>query len=319
MNEPHIDAALRQAEILADDYDDYDTDAALQRVARLSAGPLPGPHTPLAVPVPATSPVPPTRPVAPAPPAPPGTGARTGSETGIDDGPPVPYAAGADPRPAPFGSEQAAHDLNLAATLIVDAPQAAAGLARLLDQDRIEPAGALVFAALLHLAGYREASQFWWQFAAGGGDATAAFCLFLVHQARAEFRDAKYWRAQSRKLARSGPGGGGRITPGHALAPGPGPGGPAGLSGLAPGGSGGAGRGTKAGVPRHLLPESVRHELISRCRHGGKPSLPPRLQALIHSLPVESTDEDFGDIPHPDDRLTTTLPQGPSRHEERLR
>ncbi|MGW4204255.1 glycoprotein [Streptomyces sp. NPDC004726] len=169
-------------------------------------------------------------------------------------------------------AEQAAHDLNLAVSLIVDAPQAATSLQCLLDRDRTEPAGALVFAALLHLAGHREASRFWWQFAAGGGDSTAAFCLYLLHQERAEFRDAAYWRAQSRQLSRPG------ATRPH-------------------------------GVRPPLLAESVRRELISLCRRGHRPTLPPRLEALIHGLPTDATDLDFGDIPRPDHDLTRTLPQ----------
>ncbi|MCS0603732.1 glycoprotein [Streptomyces sp. LP11] len=172
------------------------------------------------------------------------------------------------PLPYPTVHEQAAHDLDLAVSLIVDAPQAHLSLSRLLDSDPIEPEGALVFAALLHLAGYADPAQFWFEFAAGAGSRTAAFCLALLHQQRSEHRTAAYWhsqlRARSRKPAR----------PSHA-----------------------------APQRAALLPDSVRRDLISLCWQGRRPSLPPRLQAVIHSLPVEPADDDFGEIPRPDHTL----------------
>ncbi|MFD7091502.1 hypothetical protein ACFV94_27410 [Streptomyces sp. NPDC059896] len=177
---------------------------------------------------------------------------------------------GAAPRRYPSAHEQAAHDLSLAVALVLNAPEAAASLARLVDHDRIDPEGAVVFAALLHLTGHRDAAQFWWQFAAGGGNRTAAFCLFLAHQQRAEFKDAAYWRRQSRRL----PGSGRPVTP------------PA-LS--------------------SLLPETVRHDLLSQCHHGRHPTLPAALEAVINRLRVDSADEDFGEVPQPGPSLTDDL------------
>jgi hypothetical protein len=164
--------------------------------------------------------------------------------------------------------EQAAHDLDLAVSLIVDAPQACASLTRLLDTDPTEPEGALVFAALLHLAGYREPSQFWLEFAAGAGHRTAAFCLSLLHQQCSEHRTAAHWRTQI-------------DPPSQPFAPPP------------------------TGTLRHphLLPDAVRRELIRRCWEGLRPLLPPRFEAVIHSLPVEHH-SDFGEIPRPDYTLT---------------
>ncbi|MEU1125705.1 glycoprotein [Streptomyces sp. NPDC005899] len=169
--------------------------------------------------------------------------------------------------------EQAAHDLDLAVALIVDSPRAHVSLAGLIDHDRIEPEGALVFAALLHLAGHREQAQFWFEFAAGAGTRTAAFCLFLIHQQRAEYRDAKHWRAQGRQLP----------PPRRPVA--------------------------CTAARRPLLAQEVRDDLISRCQQGRKLALPPRLAALIHSLPVDGVDADFGEIPRPDDTLTSNLSQ----------
>lgn len=216
-----IDAALQAAEALTGTYQDYDTDAALQRVTALAE-------------------------------------ARSKQAATV-----------CGPSPYLTVHEQAVHDLDLAVSLIVDAPQAHRSLARLLDSDPIEPEGALVFAALLHLAGYREPSQFWFEFAAGAGSRTAAFCLSLLHQQRSEHRTAAYWRTQVSISSQT----------------------------AAP---------TATAPPQHapLLPDSVRRDLISRCWQGRRPCLPPRLKAVIHSLPVEPFDEDFGEIPRPDHTLT---------------
>ncbi|WP_053914072.1 glycoprotein [Streptomyces sp. SCSIO 75703] len=173
------------------------------------------------------------------------------------------------PSPYPTAHEQAAHDLDLAVTLIVDSPQAHVSLARLVDHERIEPEGALVFAALLRLAGYGDQAQFWFEFAAGAGNRTAAFCLYLLHQGRAEHRAAAFWRTQAHTAA----------APAEPPVP---------VRGRQP----------------PLLPESVRRELISRCWEGRRPTLPPRVAAVIHGLPVDCADEDFGEIPRPDHALT---------------
>ncbi|WP_446039587.1 hypothetical protein [Streptomyces sp. SID1121] len=170
--------------------------------------------------------------------------------------------------------EQAGRDLDLAVALVLNAPEAAGCLAQLVDHDRIDPQGAVVFAALLHLTGHRDAAQFWWQFAAGGGNRTAAFCLFLAHQQRAEFRDAAHWRAESRRLA--GPG----RTPSDGAPP---------------------------PVPSlsSLLPEAVLHDLIGQCHRGRHPTLPAALEAVVNRLRVDSADEDYGEVPQPDETLVT--------------
>lgn len=218
-----ISDLLNQAEVLADTYSDYDTEAARQRVDTKAESwdPGAGPHA--------------RRPVA--------------------------------------AHEQAARDLDLAVALIVDSPQAATALERLADDDRPDPEGAVVFAALLHLARDHDAAQFWWQFAAGGGNRTAAFCLSLAHGRRAEFSDARHWRAEARRLE------------------------------AAPDGA------TRALAARPLLPESIRHQLLTQCRSGSRPTLPARLEAVINRLPVHP-DLDYGTIPRPVPTLTHDLPQG---------
>ncbi|MEV0778977.1 hypothetical protein ACIBLA_34465 [Streptomyces sp. NPDC050433] len=215
-----ISDLLDAAEVLADTYTDYDTEAARRRV---------GAHA-------------------------------DSSDAGAVPETPRPVAA----------HEQAARDLDLAVALIVDTPQAATALARLADDNRPDAEGAVVFGALLHLTGDHDAAQFWWQFAAGGGNRTAAFCLFLAHGRRAEFSDARYWRAEAR-----------RLSPPDGAAP--------------------------DFATSALLPESIRHQLLTQCRSGSRPTLPARLEAVINRLPV-APDRDFGTIPRPLPTLTHDLP-----------
>ncbi|GAB2609757.1 hypothetical protein GCM10027168_48440 [Streptomyces capparidis] len=182
--------------------------------------------------------------------------------------------------PSPFVSDQerAGHELGLACTLVVRAPGAARSLARLMDTRHPEPAGALVFACLLHLAGRGEATRFWWQFAAGGGSRTAAYCLYLYHRGRAEFRDAGHWRAQARALDPPG--------------------------GEAAGGDGG---------DRPLLPPRVSDDLLERCHRGKPPRLPVGLAEILDRLQAHGVDEYLGAIPRPSAHLAADLTNCPPR------
>lgn len=56
--------------------------------------------------------------------------------------------------------------------------------------------GAQVFACMLYLAGHPESAQFWWQFAAGAGQRSAAYCLYLLHAGLGEMREAAHWLHQ---------------------------------------------------------------------------------------------------------------------------
>ncbi len=60
-----------------------------------------------------------------------------------------------------------------------------------------EPEGARVLACVLELAGRQDSARFWWQYAAGAGDVTAAHCLCLHHLALAEVGEALWWHAQT--------------------------------------------------------------------------------------------------------------------------
>ncbi|MFJ1754998.1 hypothetical protein [Kitasatospora sp. NPDC088134] len=172
------------------------------------------------------------------------------------------------PRPFPSEHLQAAHELDLAASLVLAMPTAAASLDLLVDDRRIHPEGALVLGALLYVAGHRDGAQFWWQFAAGGGSYTAASCLSLLHRSLGEFLDAEVWRRQAETLA-VGP-----RPPQRVL----------------------EARDT-------LLPPGVLAELLALCHEGLDVKLPPRLAAVVHRLPVACDDPEYGELP----QVSTTL------------
>ncbi|PYC72352.1 hypothetical protein C7C46_25785 [Streptomyces tateyamensis] len=65
---------------------------------------------------------------------------------------------------------------------------------------RWEPRGGLVFGCLLDLTGLPFEAQWWWQFAAGAGDLTAAYCLYLHHIRAGELREADHWFRQAAHL-----------------------------------------------------------------------------------------------------------------------
>ncbi|MCQ4041925.1 hypothetical protein ACFOSC_31670 [Streptantibioticus rubrisoli] len=171
-------------------------------------------------------------------------------------------AGAAPPTTAP---EQARHELDLACALVLGAPEAAASLDRLVDHERIDPEGALVFGALLHLAGHGEAAEFWWRFAAGGGSRTAAYCLFLDHRRRGEFRDADHWRGQATRPS-------GAAHPHRAPERADGP---------------------------LLLSESARRDLLVQWHRGRTPRLPRALRGAIARLHDDCAEGDFGRIPRP--------------------
>ncbi|MFE0459623.1 hypothetical protein ACFW1A_10220 [Kitasatospora sp. NPDC058965] len=187
---------------------------------------------------------------------------------------------GADAHPlrrarAPLGAEhrQAAHELNLAATLVLSQPEAAASLHLLAEGEReVHPGGALVLGALLHLTGHAEACQFWLQFAAGGGNPTAASCLALLHASRGEHRDAAFWRQQVDRLATQ------TSAPPRAT-----------------------------DLPWAPLPDTLWTDTLARCHEGVALRLPPRVAAVVHQLPVLGADADLGDIPQPSPSLVRDL------------
>ncbi len=167
------------------------------------------------------------------------------------------------PAPYPTAAAQAEHELDLVCALVLNAPEAAPSLRALVEGQRIDPEGALIFAALLHVAARRHAARFWWQFAAGGGSATAAYCLHLDHQRRGEFHDAAHWHAQATRPSDR---------------------------------SAAVQRCRPTATP--LLPESVRHDLLAQSYDGTSPHLPRAVEAVINSLHVQQFEE-YGDVPEP--------------------
>lgn len=99
----------------------------------------------------------------------------------------------------PTPLDRAGKDLQALTAELLHSDDLAAHLAKLAE----EPAdidGALHFACLLSLADSSEGAQWWWQFAAGAGNATAAYCLHLFHLSRGELRDADHWAHQALTL-----------------------------------------------------------------------------------------------------------------------
>jgi hypothetical protein len=95
---------------------------------------------------------------------------------------------------------QAVRDLYAISAQALHGTDARGYLARLANSKRIDPDGALYFACLLYLADCPEGAQFWWQFAAGAGNPSAAYCMYLVHVGRGELRDAEHWAYQAADL-----------------------------------------------------------------------------------------------------------------------
>ncbi|MFE7114571.1 hypothetical protein ACFU99_04005 [Streptomyces sp. NPDC057654] len=93
---------------------------------------------------------------------------------------------------------EAAEDLRRLCRLVVGQPEALHQMTMFIGAARLpEPAGARVLACVLQLAGREDSARFWWQYAAGAGDTSASYCLFLHHMALAEVSEAAWWHAQA--------------------------------------------------------------------------------------------------------------------------
>ncbi|MEU7132482.1 hypothetical protein [Streptomyces sp. NPDC046261] len=93
--------------------------------------------------------------------------------------------------------DRAWSDLTSMSLVVLHAPSADRDLERFVQARYADRTGALVFACLLHLADHGDGARFWWQFAAGAGDCTAEYCLFLDHARRGEHHDADLWGDRS--------------------------------------------------------------------------------------------------------------------------
>ncbi|CAL9617547.1 hypothetical protein SUDANB58_05758 (plasmid) [Streptomyces sp. enrichment culture] len=107
--------------------------------------------------------------------------------------------------PAPAGHfptlhEQADKRLAALSAQLLHHRDAAEHITQLVNEG-IDADGALRFGCLLNLADEPGSARFWWQFSAGIGNSTAAYCLHLYHLARGELRDADHWALQAAALA----------------------------------------------------------------------------------------------------------------------
>lgn len=98
---------------------------------------------------------------------------------------------------SPGGSRHtAAEDLRtLCETLVSHTPPGT--VAKFVTDQVPEPRAALVLACVLQLTDTDEGARFWWQYAAGAGQAAAAYCLYLHHLALGEGETADFWHRQT--------------------------------------------------------------------------------------------------------------------------
>ncbi|WP_060887511.1 hypothetical protein [Streptomyces caniscabiei] len=102
-------------------------------------------------------------------------------------------------RSDPARLEQAANTLQALCRTMLRDDEASEHLARIADSPT-DAEGALRFGCLLDLAKKPDGALWWWQFAAGAGNAAAAYCLYLFHTRRGDLRDAAHWWYQHRAL-----------------------------------------------------------------------------------------------------------------------
>ncbi|RSO12543.1 hypothetical protein DMH15_40350, partial [Streptomyces sp. WAC 06725] len=91
----------------------------------------------------------------------------------------------------------AAQDLLRLCALVVGEPEALHQMSVFIGGRLLEPDGARVLACVLQLAGREDSARFWWQYAAGAGDTSSAYCLYLHHLSLAEVGEAHWWHAHA--------------------------------------------------------------------------------------------------------------------------
>ncbi|MFI9719395.1 hypothetical protein ACIHFE_07020 [Streptomyces sp. NPDC052396] len=110
----------------------------------------------------------------------------------------APPPAWTEPAPGAHDAGRALRDLTVVSLAVLHAPDAARDLERFIRARSADQGSARVFACLLHFADHRDGARFWWQFAAGAGDGTAEYCLFLDHSCHGEYQDADFWSSRLR-------------------------------------------------------------------------------------------------------------------------
>jgi hypothetical protein len=91
---------------------------------------------------------------------------------------------------------EAAPYLAMLCRTVIEREGALQHMAAFLGRRIPQPDGARVLGCVLQLAGREDSARFWWQFAAGAGDAAAAYCLYLHHLTLGEAWEAELWRRQ---------------------------------------------------------------------------------------------------------------------------
>lgn len=101
-----------------------------------------------------------------------------------------------EPSHKPGPPNAAAEDLRaLCETLVTHTP--ATAVTDFVTDQVPQPRSALVLACVLQLTDTDEGARFWWQYAAGAGQAAAAYCLYLHHLALGERDTADWWHRQT--------------------------------------------------------------------------------------------------------------------------
>ncbi|MGK5532743.1 collagen-like triple helix repeat-containing protein [Streptomyces sp. URMC 129] len=97
----------------------------------------------------------------------------------------------------PGHDAETAGRLRILCQTVVEQEGALQHLAVFLARRIPHPDGARVLGCVLQLAGREDGARFWWQYAAGAGDAAAAYCLYLHHLAHGERWEAELWHRQA--------------------------------------------------------------------------------------------------------------------------
>ncbi|MFJ6574186.1 hypothetical protein ACIQNU_43025 [Streptomyces sp. NPDC091292] len=79
---------------------------------------------------------------------------------------------------------------------LVSQPDALHQMASFVGHRVLDPDGAVILGCVLQLAARDDNARFWWQFAAGAGEMSAACCLYLHHLSLGETPEADWWRDQ---------------------------------------------------------------------------------------------------------------------------
>jgi hypothetical protein len=101
--------------------------------------------------------------------------------------------------------EAAARDLHTLCEVLVVHTAADALQEKFIAERLPAPRGARALGCILQLSQDVGSARMWWQFAAGAGDDTSSYCLYLHHLALGEVDAAAWWRKQTGVPTRRSP------------------------------------------------------------------------------------------------------------------